>query len=258
MSDEEVLSGGNLNPSVVRVGDTVRRTAAEWTPAVHELLRHLAKVGYPAPVPTGFDDAGREVLSFIPGVTAHANGLSALADLKGLGRAAQLVAAYHDAQASFVPPADATWCGVGRDPSGSEEVLAHNDFAPWNLIVGPRWVFIDWDLVAPGRRYWDLAWALQTVVGLWPDSANTVGDIVARIAVFLEATRVPAKDRGNVLRLVVDRTAFCAAELRRRSSQGQPQYQRLVSEGHADSWERASRYVDEQRHRWTRLLDRTY
>lgn len=33
------LSGGWVN-EVVRTGDTVRRSAGPWTPAVHALLRH--------------------------------------------------------------------------------------------------------------------------------------------------------------------------------------------------------------------------
>lgn len=68
---EEPLTGGNLNDQIVRVGDTVRRTPGPWTPPVHTLLEHLVSVGYPAPRPMGFDDRGREVLSYEPGVAVH-------------------------------------------------------------------------------------------------------------------------------------------------------------------------------------------
>ncbi len=130
MDDREIpLAGGNLNPSVVRVGETVRRTAGPWTPAVHSLLRYLAGVGYPAPVPFGIDDRGREVLSFVDGVAVHPDHVELMAHLPALTRAASLIADYHDAQQHFIPPADAQWQNNGRDPSGSEEVLAHNDFA---------------------------------------------------------------------------------------------------------------------------------
>jgi len=43
---EEPLRGGNMTGGVVRVGDTVRRPAAPWTPAVHALLDHLQAVGF--------------------------------------------------------------------------------------------------------------------------------------------------------------------------------------------------------------------
>ena len=60
---EQVLEGGNTSV-VVRVGDTVRRTAGHWTPAVHALLDHLESVGFDAaPRALGTDEQGREVLS---------------------------------------------------------------------------------------------------------------------------------------------------------------------------------------------------
>ena len=42
---EEQLEGGNVG-GAVRVGDTVRRSAGPWTPAVHALLAHLADKGF--------------------------------------------------------------------------------------------------------------------------------------------------------------------------------------------------------------------
>ena len=40
------LAGGNMSAGVVRVGDTVRRPAGPWTPAVHALLTHLHEAGF--------------------------------------------------------------------------------------------------------------------------------------------------------------------------------------------------------------------
>ena len=65
---ETPLGGGNMNSGVVRVGDTVRRPAGPWTPAVHALLAHLHAAGFDgAPRPLGIDEQGREVLTFISG-----------------------------------------------------------------------------------------------------------------------------------------------------------------------------------------------
>ena len=47
----ERLDGGNIG-GAVRVGDTVRRAAGPWTPAVHALLTHLATRRF-----TGHNDA---------------------------------------------------------------------------------------------------------------------------------------------------------------------------------------------------------
>jgi hypothetical protein len=65
------LGGGNVSGGVVRIGDTVRRPAGPWTPAVHALLGHLHAAGFDgAPRPQGLDELGREVLTFIPGSIA--------------------------------------------------------------------------------------------------------------------------------------------------------------------------------------------
>lgn len=67
MPEAEELSGGNTTV-VVRIGDTVRRPVGPWTPAVHDVLNHLAAVGFPgSPRVLGVDDAGREILAFVPG-----------------------------------------------------------------------------------------------------------------------------------------------------------------------------------------------
>ncbi|MFC7106431.1 hypothetical protein ACFQQB_42120 [Nonomuraea rubra] len=39
------LGGGN-DAGASRVGGTVRRPVREWTPSVHELLRHLESKGF--------------------------------------------------------------------------------------------------------------------------------------------------------------------------------------------------------------------
>src|SRR2546428_8010230 len=63
---EELPLGGNLNDAV-HVGDTVRRRAGPWTPAVHELLRFLEREGFPAPRARGMDEQGREILEYLNG-----------------------------------------------------------------------------------------------------------------------------------------------------------------------------------------------
>src|SRR5262245_19876006 len=113
----------------VRVGDTVRRTSYAWSPAVLDLLRHVERHGFDgAPRTLGFDDQGREVLTFIEGEVGRGAGFipddggrfdlrlpdfvwrdEVLADLGALLRA------YHDAAATF-PWADREWCYGPRRP----------------------------------------------------------------------------------------------------------------------------------------------
>ena len=64
-SPEVRLDGGRAG-GAVRVGDTVRRAAGPWTPAVHGLLSHLAGQEFAgSPRPLGTDRQGREVLTFL-------------------------------------------------------------------------------------------------------------------------------------------------------------------------------------------------
>jgi tRNA A-37 threonylcarbamoyl transferase component Bud32 len=162
---DEILAGGNMAREVRRVGETVRRPTGPWTPAVHHLLRHLEQVGFRgAPRALGIDEQTREILSFIPGGVVHPR----VVDDADLVRVARLIREFHTGAASFVEPADARWQTIGRDPSGVDELVCHNDLAPWNLIVGEHgWAFIDWDLATPGRLLWDLALPVCTFVPLW-------------------------------------------------------------------------------------------
>ena len=100
---------GCVNP-VVRIGDTVRRPIHRWTLAVHSLLRYLEAVGFSGvPRVLGFDELGREVLSFIPGEVARRPWPEVMLEEKGLAEVARFLSRYHDAVRDFEPPEDAEW-----------------------------------------------------------------------------------------------------------------------------------------------------
>src|SRR3972149_11350486 len=173
--DEERLAGGNTHEDVVRVGDTVRRPTGIWTPGVHALLEPLASVGYDgAPTLLGLDEQGREILSFVRGTVVWPDHFSLVEIDEALAEVAASIRRYHDAIADFSFDGFA-WADRGADPRGAHEVLCHNDLAPWNLVCGETggWTFIDWDVAAPGRLAWDLAWAILSFVPLMPHSTLT-------------------------------------------------------------------------------------
>ena len=102
---EVPLHGGTTNAGLVtRVGDTVRRPLRPTSAATKALLDHLERVGFEAaPRYLGVDDAGREVLSFIPGQAAIAPYPDwALTD-EALVSVAQLLRRYHERSRRLTP-----------------------------------------------------------------------------------------------------------------------------------------------------------
>jgi Ser/Thr protein kinase RdoA (MazF antagonist) len=231
---------------VRRVGENVRRRSGPWTPAVHQVLHHLERVGFRgAPRALGIDEQGREILTFIPGRVVSPRVL----DEAGLVRVAGLIRDYHAVMATFSPPADAVWQMDGRDPVGPAELICHNDLAAWNLVVGEQaWVFIDWDLAAPGRRLWDLALAVCSFVPLWPDQTASMD----RYRLFCEAYGLAGADARALLDVVVQRTRRMAQVL--VDNADREPYASLVRDGHAESWQQVARHVEAQASVWRSQL----
>lgn len=184
----EISLGGNLQETV-RVGQTVRRRAGPWTPAVHALLRFLEAAGFEAPRPLGMDDKGREMLEFIEG-EAHSGTLEPLPDHvmqeRHLIAAAKLLRRYHETVASFRPPSDARWRLVAPT---EHELICHNDWAPWNLLFrdGQLAVVLDWDLAGPGSRMWDVANAAYSWAPLFADhTKSSIHEKARRARLFLD------------------------------------------------------------------------
>ncbi|RAS63780.1 phosphotransferase family enzyme [Lentzea atacamensis] len=165
---EERLDGGNAG-GAVRVGDTVRKPAAPWTPAVHELLDHLRDKGFSgAPRAVGIDERGREILTSLDGETignrrpwprwVHAD--------ETLDQVGGWLRAHHRAVADFAPSSGAVWRGGGRWEPGL--LVGHNDAAPYNAAWrdGRLTGFFDWDFAGPVTAESDLAFAAFSWVPL--------------------------------------------------------------------------------------------
>ncbi len=138
------MDGDRARP--VRVGDTLRRPRHGRCHQVDALLRHLTDAGFAGvPRPLGYDDQGRQVLTFIEGEVPGGEGPYRLTDAR-IRSATTLIRAYHDATAASPYRAD-------------QEVVCHGDLGPHNTVfVGERAVaIIDFeDDVGPGRRLDDL------------------------------------------------------------------------------------------------------
>jgi hypothetical protein len=230
---EQPFTDGNIT-AVVRVGATVRRATGPWTPAVHALLRHLEARGFDAaPRALGRDQAGREMLSYIPGQTAPAS-LDGIESDDVLAAVARLTRRYHDAVADFVPPADAAWqFTVGAPLAG--EVICHNDIAPWNIVFDgtrPR-ALIDWDFAAPAPRAWDIAYALWRCVPLY-DGKEFGGPAAQARRIKLFCATYGLADRRGLLDTIERRQQVLYDTLVTWGQAGVPGFAEMLRDGHAD------------------------
>ena len=241
---EEELGGGGLT-RVVRVGETVRRSAGPWTPSVHALLEHLRGVGFSgAPRVLGVE-AEQEVLEFIPGETTDDYDDGALA------AAARLVRAYHDAVATFAPPRDAAWqflVGAPRDG----EIVCHNDLAPANTILrrGEPVAFVDWDLAAPGPRLWDVAYAAYRFIPLYDDESYARLGIPARpraprLRLFCDAYGLD--DSSGLLATIRARVVSLYETARMWGTEGRPGWADVWRDTRGEQWLASVRYLDAYR-----------
>src|SRR5918999_585333 len=95
------LPGGHVG-GAVRVGDTVRRPVGPWTPAVHALLEHLApRIPHITQV-LGFDQRGREVLTYLPGTVIDVK--TERLTLAQIASAMEWTREFHGAMADFDHP----------------------------------------------------------------------------------------------------------------------------------------------------------
>lgn len=191
---------------VVRIGDTVRRPAGYWTPAVHALLSHLEKVGFEgAPRVIGLDPES-EILTYVEGETLAAD---AAFDDDILVSVGALLRSYHDAAASFTPPTWARWKSTSGPTAGA--LVCHNDLCVGNVVFRNRKAIgiIDFDFAHPADPSWDLAVAAWHWVPFSTDSAGgqvPESDWPARLRLLVDSYGVESRRRHEVLIAAADLT----------------------------------------------------
>jgi Phosphotransferase enzyme family len=237
---EVPLSGGNLS-ATVRVGDTVRRATGPWTPAVHALLRHLETLGFDGSSRAlGFDDKGREILTYIEGEAGSMMPQPAyMWTDDALVAAARLARRYHDAIEGFVPPPDARWRAQVGAPD-DDGIICHNDLAPWNTIFldAEPYALIDWDFAAPGSRLWDVAYAVWRWVPVYPDwkcrivGADEATDFGRRARLFCDAYGLDVEDRAGLLDTMHGRMQVLSDTIRSWGEAGEAGFAELLRMGY--------------------------
>jgi aminoglycoside phosphotransferase (APT) family kinase protein len=192
MEREVPLSGGRVTPGVVRVGRTVRRPATASSAFVAQLLGELGRQGFTgAPRHLGFDEAGREVLSHLPGrVPAR---FQRWADSQ-VAAAGSLLRAFHEATR-------------GGPSAGRHPVVCHHDPGPNNTVFRDDIpvAFIDFDTAAPGDPLEDLGYMAWTwCISSKPDAPPAAVQ-AAQVRVLSDAYGLDAVSRPHLVRAALDR-----------------------------------------------------
>ena len=233
--DVEVLL--QADPAVVRVGDTVRRPSSGA--AVHALLAYLEQAAFPySPRFLGLDERGREVLGYVPGRSGR-HGWAEVVPEAGLRAFAELLRAYHDAVAEFIPAVHG-WALESRPPLAGE-IICHGDFGPWNVVWdGGRPVgLLDFDFAGPAPALTDVAYALEYSVPFRDDQQclrwlayPSPPDRRARLETFAEAYGL-SETAGLVDRVIVGQRDGIE-QVRRLAAAGRQPQARWVAEGYLE------------------------
>lgn len=241
--EEELLARGNATNSVVRVGSTVRKPWTAASPSVLAFMQAMRKAGIDMPAVYGQDGQGRQVTEFVSGCLAMDSEPLSLAEISRVGR---LVRTIHNASAAYEPAADSTWTTLIQGPGA--ELICHNDLAPWNLVIGERWVFIDWDAAAPSTRLWDLAYAAQSF---------TLNDTTAdpqlaahALAAFVDGYDADAKMRAELPAAMWQRTRAMYESLKQSHKAGIEPWGAMFTSGHGDHWRTVTEFVRSNESLW--------
>mgnify|MGYP003499842311 CR=1 FL=1 len=252
---EEVLPGNDTHP-VVRIGDTVHRPTSWWTPAVHELLKYLESIGFRySPRVLGFDDQGREILTFMGGESGK-DGWYKIHSDSGLRNYARLLRGYHLGIADYKPSSDSIWAYAegGLKPG---EIVCHGDFGPWNITWDSETPLgiIDWDLVFPAKPSYDVLYALEWSAPFHDDKMavewhhfESVPDRKRRTDVFLEAYGTDRKQLGDIVAGVAETQRIVGDHEKLLAARGmQPQVD-WVASGDLEVIEKRAQWTEAHRH----------
>lgn len=204
---------------VWRVGRTVRRPCRPFTATVHAFLRHLRSQGIDfVPEPLGYDDEGREILSFVEGDVPTEPLPDAAWGDEVLVALAGLIRRLHNAAEGWPAPADATWGSIPGQQHVAvpalfdrPELVAHQDYCPGNVVFrsGLPAAVIDFDLARPTTRVADCVNAMYWWVPLLDpaDRRPAARDLDAghRLRVFADGYGMSAAQRAEVVRVACQR-----------------------------------------------------
>lgn len=197
---------------VWRKGQVVLRETGSWASTVHALLNHLEQVefaGAPRVVGSGFDDQGRELLTYIEGEFVHPGPW----DEASLFKIGQLMRDLHRATASFVIPADAQWREWhGRRLGDPSRGIGHCDTGPWNIVLKNdlSCALIDWEAAGPCDPITGLAQCCWLNAQLHDDDVaerqglGTLAERATHLRCILDGYELPRSERVGFVEKMIE------------------------------------------------------
>ena len=137
---------------------------------------------------------------------------------------------------------------------GEGDIIAHHDLAPWNLVIGPRWAFIDRDLAAPGTRLWDVAYAMHGFVPLSANPRWQRHDAPMRLRVFADAYGLDEAQRRDLVPMLARRTRALRDFLASQAAVGVQPWAGLWETGHGEAWQADADYIQANEATWAAAL----
>ena len=208
--DEVPLPGGRITKGVVRKGNFVLRPCCSNSNFVHDVLKWLeSKDVSTSPRFIGFADDGREIISFLEGISP--DDIGCFSDNQ-LFEAGKIIKKLHSALSDF------PGCQNGQ-------TVCHNDLSPCNFMFKnelPYSVF-DWDAAAIGDPINDIAYAAW----MWCDIGNSEND---------------PNDVGRKIKVILDAYGFCIVQRNSLIAKVHEQMQRVAEsllrfkEGESYQW----------------------
>ncbi len=201
---------------------------------MHDLLEFVATAGLEGvPLVHGFDDEGREVLSFLDGEALDPGFREPTDDM--IVDAATWLRRLHDVVRGWAPGIR-TWRQTGGDLAPGE-IICHNDPGTYNWVIrdGRFAGMIDWDQAGPGHPIDDLAFLCWTAAPLCDPAP--AADVARRVR--LAAAAYGGFEPREVLDAVAPRLMRSVDRIRAGIERGDPGMLSLQARGEPENTRRA-------------------